>query len=669
MGMRGKGIAAAWVCAFGLVALHTRPASALTYAEWLAAVPDDGFSVQVRFVARGDGQVRSTTTVLDADNGRSGGAPVQWRVPVRPRGGLVGRLEVTATGQHGGAGGPLALTVMLVPVQRKDLVAGGCEPDVQYWGAASPRMVRPQADIRPPVYTERLSLPVGELPHPARPLILPVPSNVSRGFPHGQSMLACLCELTDASGVPLARQHVIDVFSPSSYHGGSRAAWVIGEAEADRILREQAGMGDIETQQDLPDIMAPYHEIDAVWVSGQAWSNGTVSVSLLRRLALMGLWVYGHERTVSDVASSAGLSAPQAVLMGGIGSPEQSRSGVAGGRPQRPFWTGPYHDSRGEGKDLWPETRVDLFADDDNVYLAWTLSVLGLFFVAAGIGLPVAFLKLRGAVRLRLWWIVPAGAVAAAVVGHVGGRAVLPRAPRADVTEYRCAYAGWEQVYCRQVARMLTYESVPVHIEAPARAVFLPGAQGYGGPSPVRAEHIRRAGDAAEYVAEGKGRGTVLLREIGYFAPVEPPVERAAGGTNACLRLRIPCRRMFVWHNGAFYRMPENLPAGERVILGSGIRTNKIHGLPQRVESVLQPYAVPDLQFSCAGGSCLRAELAHTHTDAGNPDPFRGSCLVVAVTDEEPGVDFLGKGLRATSRVVWIVQVPLDGEEAGHDEP
>jgi hypothetical protein len=517
-------------------------------------------------------------------------------------------------------------------------------------------LVNPDAPVRPERF--RRSLPIASLSPAGRatlPLILP--NMIKGGGGHlgaggNANLFACLCEIRDAQGTVLLRQQLIELYY--WYYGSIRngTAWVMNDPEADRFLRESAGINSSITIRELPPVIEPYVEINALWISAEAAQSAALTPAMLRRLLLMGTWIFGRDATIANLAALAGLPGPGSLLLGGIQALDQKSEGRHHpvNNNNDSLWDSYPDHSKNENTNATPvmENRRDLFQPLQRWYVGWTLSLLGIFFGVAGIGLPVAFWRLKGSRRLMLWWLIPSVTLAIGIVSLVGGRSFLPRQPQADITEYRFAYAGWPEVFCQSVNRSLTFEERQAAWSLPENSFIFPATSRSSISGPEWMD--QSAGRVARGMA-GLKRGQIVIDVTACFRSLPPPVTIDDSTTNLpALKALAPLRQVHVWENGSWRRVGD-MQSGQIILAPFGAETNALFGLPRRIAHCFPSY---DLN----PGVCPNCGKTHK-VDKNLTMAFSNTWIVAALSTEPADVQPIMQNTRAEFRVVWFIQIPM----------
>jgi hypothetical protein len=468
--------------------------------------------------------------------------------------------------------------------------------------------------------------------------------------------LAARYEVTDARGRILARG-IVPQLLPVGFGINHSAAWVTGDEEADRLLRERRGLSAEETVCPLPPEDAAYEETRAIWVSQSAWENTPGGAGFWQRRLLQGVSIFGRPATIQqmqhvlDPATNGVLLAAQLKgLTAGAGVPRAAGAAPAvwdggGGGLDLQFGTG----NRYEESTL--ENVQPLFTRL-SWYAGWTVLVLGIFTFGTVVALALAFVRLRGSRRTLLWWALPVWALAFAAFGGGVGRLVLPHRPRVDVTEYRYAHIGWPEMYCRADGRMLRFDERACQWRLPAGAMDLPPATMlYARPARRGTPHVVRTPEAVEYTLTGCRAGASSQICASWFRPCNLPFEITGSGEARCLRARTDLARVLVWSRGGWHDCGA-VAAGREARVDSGKGMDRVPGLPLKLaacwsKGCQQMYIPRDVQDCSDSGEVVRPAPAAMDT-----------WLVVALQRVPPDLRAADERSEATGRVVWVVQCP-----------
>ena len=235
---------------------------------------------------------------------------------------------------------------------------------------------------------------------------------------------------------------------------------LVGMTENDATLKRLTEhSGAIDLVGNLPDELEAYRQVRSIWFTEPLWEKMTGREALLRRLLLGGVRITGKTGLVERIQATLGTGKDgravlEAATPGSLsaGGPLSLRS-LNLARIQQ----------EGEKGPMRPETSVfeneaNLFAKNLDSFVIWTW--VGWLVFAGGVVaiLSVVFFRCKGERRVAVWWALPGWTVLCAVILWGGGKLVLDRQPRADVTEYRLAMAGWPDMHCRAVATAMTFE-------------------------------------------------------------------------------------------------------------------------------------------------------------------------------------------------------------------
>lgn len=630
-----------------------------SYDAWLAGVPQERPAL-IEFVPSSTNAVRSTTTIrVRSRHGAQDRAANQLEIPQRPSGGWIGDVRiktVTATALRL----PLSLRVIYSQVLARDLrpPQGGKEDPKYFWHQPSDLLNR-AAPIRVVRFTEQTTLPASPAgTAPVLPVLLPALNRRdSSGFlefdESVQSMMSVRAELCDAEGRVADRRLLVELCDTRD-DGYETEAWVTEDAEADRVLRERCRIRSIRSVDRLPPMIAPYLDVNALWVSAPAWQRQPLDAVLLRRLVLAGRWVYGRPETVEVITRAAGLDCPQRVLLGGIAAP--ARTGEVSTPPDNSHEYGvpPQSTTLADSNSSHSKTNVaatlennrELFAPHKRRFLNWTVSVLGVFGAIIAVGLPLAFYRFKGARRLMLWWLAPGVAGVCALAGWIGGNVVLPRELQADVTEFRMAYAPWPEVYCHTVARALNFEQRDLAWQMPAGSIALP----HSAWRPVcQAMHVTQAPEGNSVQLAGLRRGGIETVESLCFRTLPLPVKTEWSGNKPLLRSLQALRNVHVWHEGAMHKVG-SLAAGATVDPATCGKTDGVAGLPRRFDAMLEAIGLRP--------TCCDRHKAEYDRKLKERRPREKMWIVMAVSDEVPATR-VAPAAQTQGRVAWIIQLPL----------
>ncbi len=643
------------ICVGLLGGLMAASAPALSYRDWTAAPAPEAAPISLLLEPVSNGCVEATRRVSPARRGHGRTAQDDYEIPARPSGGYLGQLVIQPR-----AGArlewPLTVSLSFPGVEVEDLFPPAGQGRANSTNRANLKWHQPMGLLNPdsPVRPERFrrSWSIARLAQDERaalPLILP-PGPCSSGA----NLYACLGEVRDARGTILLRKQAVELFHPGDGYDRRGTAWVMDEPEADRYLRESAGINRSSTIRELPPFMEPYAEIAALWVSADAARSATLTPAMVRRLLLMGTWIFGRDTTISNLTALAGLSGTGCVLLGGIEGvtlplvPKSEEQHLPRHNDEDTLWDSPVY-MRNTNEVPVMENRRDLFQPLQGRFLGWTLGALGIFFTLACIGLPVAFWRLKGSRRLALWWLIPAITLAISGVSLLGGRLLLPRRPQADITEYRFAFAGWPEVFCRSVNRSLTFEERRVAWTLPADSFIFPAAR-YGRSDSSGPEWIVESAGGVERGMDGVKRGQSVIDETAGFRSLPLPMAIAAGtNRQPGLTALAPLRQVHVWENGAWRRVGD-MRSGQVALAPFGGRTNTLFGLPRRIADCFPAYDIPT-------GPC--PHCGKVHAVATNLTmAFSNTWVVAALAAEPAAAQPAMENTRTESRVVWFIQIP-----------
>jgi hypothetical protein len=634
------------LCVSAAVQLHAE-----SYDAWLSMFPEREARLSLEPWEAGSVGAYHAVQVEEGNRPTLGHvAELDWEIASRPVGGLIGHIHIENIPAN--AKYPLQLRLYYSQLLKDDLLPPATT-DVHslYWNQPMGLL-----DTRSPVRVERqyemTNLADEETATAGIPLVLPqMPwSFFSAGGDKG--LLSCRADLADAEGQILGRELLIECYYASGRMGG-QAAWVREEPEADRLLRELAGMRNLHSIERFPDIIKPYSEISALWMSGSAWDDGEMDPAFVRRLMLMGLWIYGRDETITAVREAVGVEEDGPILLGGLDVPDTVTFQARRINQHRYNRTASFWD---QSLSVWQkdpkfplENREGLFRPLKKFFAAYTLFILIGFALVSGIGLPLAFVFLKGNRRMRLWWGAPILAVAFGVGGWLLGLAVLDHDTRADATEYRLAYAGWPEVYCHSVARQLNFNRQRATWMGPLNLFTWSFNSHYQRAKKVDSRTVFHADNCTFYIIQGLKRGSVYKHEFAWFDEHPLPV-RVDTSDPGKLEALAPLRGVHVWADSKWHVIGE-MKAGMSVSVEPAPTTNTVLGLPSRLQELFQDKR--NDRFPAEVQAMIDAnEMPH-------PDAFKDKAwIVLAVADKDGDMHFTDEG-EQSGRVVWVVQLPI----------
>ncbi len=614
-----------WMCAAALLGSTASAARGETWADWrpdpdraaLAAEYRPGWAVDAR---RREDHRRRATDVL------------------APNRGWVGDLVFSPAPGQEAPRGPLTVHLLhaVVPpgeanwpddegIGPFDFVPAPRPRAVPRPAAAEETWTRPaEFPLRVPVVLPRSCESPGEWRHSYPPALFP------------------RYEVRDAAGRILCRGWL------PAHAVGEGVRSLVGIVENDEALRrltEQTGAA--ERVRDLPNEMAAYRQIRAIWFTEPLWAAVQGREDLLRRLVLGGVRLTGETALVQRIQTTLGAG------WEGLAVAESIRPGAWNSRNEFSLRTvllanetNRKNPRRAVPKPTRIGTEADWFQEELRSYVAWTLGGVLVFAAGAAAILAGVFLRHKGERRVAIWWALPTWTVLCAAGIWAGGLAFLARRPRVDVTEYRLALAGWPEMHCRAVATAMTFESGRPEWRLPAEAL----AQGrryvqldgwWKREDLVHSEHVRRLRMPRQQT------GTRIELEAGWYEPAAAPFALESGtgdspgrGLAAAEDLDGACVLIEgVWHDlGPLKSGERRDPRAAPMLAG-----NLLTGLPTALSE--------------AWAGCFSSRPApdnpHRH------QPPRHDWIVVAWRgDPAPRVALAHDQALVKGRVVWVWQCP-----------
>ena len=633
-------------------------ARGMSFDQWLAADIPDSLAVELRFEPEGDGHIETYESVPSDTSTES--RPRYLRVPARPIGGYLGDLLLQP---HSSAtpNGSVSVKIMYYQVLPGDLLdqpekegTPQHHPDLS-WNQPM-GLLDTRSRMRAVKHQQVFVIDQSQAAASARiPLVVPLLPFSWRELAN-RSLFSCCIEVTDARGSLLAREMPVEMLSIGNNYNQRGVAWVMDEPEADRAMRDFVGLQDCKTIKTFPPVLQPFSEVDALWLSQRALDDGQLPPDTIRKLVLLGLWVYGRDNVVSRLRSELSLRNDDQVLLGGIArlnkvSEQGLRRNKNYNNDSLALWD-QYVPNFRKDEPFPLDNRKDLFTGHSRKFMIVSLCILFFFLLTTGIGLPIAFCVLKGPRRLIVWYAVPIFAAMIALAGYAAGNLILPRTMQSDITEYRFAYAGWPEVCCRSVARLLTYENPGFSWKLPAGSFGLT-AGGY--PAIERSTHnglVVEDRDGVAIGVSGLDRGEIVIKESASFREIPLPVEITWHTNRPMLKALADLRSVHIWTGGA-WRVVGSMQAGGETDPDQMATTNGVYGLPQRIVNALR--------------------MATEHAVYGDPDigrwtveernfvpAFSNSWIVVGVQNDPVACRVDADRIEATERAVWVIQFPFE---------
>ena len=594
-----------------------------TWEKWLA--PDGQYPLKAELKPAWDVEVRGK------DAGMKPSAYVE-----RNRG-YEGEMEFALAEGAEKPRGPLTIVVRHVAVSGEDIDW----PQNKEIPAGYAPMVLPGAAAGPAVATETFE---AEATFPLRvPIARPKSSASENAWnPRKPGALFGQVEARDADGRTIYR----GTLPGQNFHEMARA--LVGTAEGDESARQaSAHSGEIDRVNDLPEAMEAYRRVRGIWFTESLWKTMEGKEALARRLLLSGVRLSGETGLVEKIRETLGTGkdgrAVAAVAMPSALWPNNEFE-------LRRLDLAQMEGAKKGSKPVRERSALDndgkMFADDLDAIENWTLG--GLLIHAAGTAAAFAYVfsRRRREGRVAIWWILPAWAGGCAGAIWLGGLLALDRRPRAEITEYRLAMAGWPEMHCRAVATAMTFEPGRTTWRLPQGAWVAGFHQeqldGWWGR--LDAETTDRG---MRLILPRKATGTTLQLDACWFESAAFPVALEDGDLDAPGRWAVASEAVdgaYVLANGE-WRDLGPMKAGDRID-PLGARKTKHNGLP----------GLP---------ATLREVHAKTIRRDGNldaPDEARagrGDWLVVAwKRDPQPRVAPEWAAARTKGRTIWVVQWP-----------
>ncbi len=564
---------------------------------------------------------------------------------IEPNRGYDGELVFSLVAGANAPSGPLTVRVWHAVVPPQDMNwPGDGEMPTNFFA-----QVLPQATPRRPVAEESwivaadfpLRIPVVR----PRSCVSPVSWRIRRA-----AALFGAYEVRDAAGVVVAR----GVLPARRLSENTRSLLgVVEDDEAMKQVTERSGA--VERVRDLPDNLEAYRQVRAIWFTDELWEAMAGREALGRRLLLSGVRLTGETALVERIRTELGTGwKGLAVAESAVPSQLSSKSlfslralnlartmcGDEDGEPQR--------------EESVFENEANLFAADRSAFLWWTLGGLMLFAAGTVAILAVVFIRHKGERRVAIWWALPAWALVCAAGLLGGGRLVLDRRARADVTEYRLMMAGWPEMHVRAVASAMTFKpGRPLWVLPPEAVLHGQRHDRLDGWWARLDEERSREGDPQRWLRlPRKPTGSTLEAEVGWFEAASTPVGLEDGPPETPGRWAVAAEDVdgvYVLAEGR-WRDLGPMKIGERIdpLAADQMESNRLPGLPNELHDGFSGWHWRE--------PCRNP--AHNHPPEHGLPPKHDWVVVAWRRDVPPRVAPVWEESRTEGRVIWVVQWP-----------
>ncbi len=428
---------------------------------------------------------------------------------------------------------------------------------------------------------------------------------------------------------------------------------LVGMAENDETLKQVTERsGTVDRVGDLPDALEAYDQVRALWVTEALREKLEGREALLRRLLLSGVRITGETGVVERIQEAVGTGRDGRAVLGAARPHHMDSDGRRSLRQLirvRKIKDGD-EDGWAQEKSVF-ENEANLFAKDVDGFVTWTWAGWLVFAGGVGVILSVVFFRHKGERRVAVWWALPAWAGLCALGLWGGGRLLLDRQARADVTEYRLAMAGWPEMHCRAVASAMTFEPGRPEWVLPPDAVLTEVSSGALDGWWARTDEVRNDRERRLQLPR-QASGMTLELEAGWFEPAQMPVGVEDGDVDS------PGRRVAAVEDlDGVYVLAEGrwrdlgpMKAGERrdPLTTGTMKWNRLPGLPERLNEGFQDWHWRE--------PCRNP--AHNHPPEESLPPRHDWVVVAWKKHTAPRVFPAGDGWRLQGRTVWVEQWP-----------
>ncbi len=511
----------------------------------------------------------------------------------------------------------------------------------------------------------------------AIPILLPVPEADAQRIT-SERLYSLRLSIKDSRGSDLARYILVDTFNPTRYRPEANA-WIAAGLESTSSIPALAAAGVTAEISDVPTVLDPYTFLQTLWVSdGQAQN---LEQSFLRKLLLMGVWLYGQDSTVDILSNRLGFKESTPVLLGGVGRASQAPAQLL--QELDPYYFQPYGGHFGDKARSGREDSAIVdqehpFKEYSSSYEMWTALLLGGYALAIFIGAPVLFYNLKGFKRVRIWSLIPALAIFVSLIAWGAGRYALPRTTVAQVIEYRFAYADWPEVYVHDLLGVLAMDQGERRFTTRSQARYIDRRDFRLGHRYGRNENVAVAAhhnsDAqgetrTSFALDFRARGAVSKHEIMQFSEDTKPISRVKKDGELYLRTETDIERLYV-DDGKRTILLGKVAAGElidpRQIKGTSV--TKLRGLPGPINYLFRFRKNKEIEENVLPGVSMRVRARDVNRNAlvtelkdhvWNFGLIPNQLILIAETKETPNLEVDSGEVQLQSQIIWFQQIPL----------
>lgn len=610
-------------------------ASAMTWGEWEASIPDS--VIQVEFHQLFEKREYVSYDTADA---------------LIKSYGYIGYLEFTADEDAAKSPqGPFSIRLSYSPVHGQHL-DWPQENKIPRGFIPTPLPKAPmQPNLKIIEFTDFDSLPI-RIP-------VDLPKGDVRGYWTGHATMPGaifpVYELRDATGRVLCRGRM----NACNSRIQERLNTLVGSGDIDDTLRRALENTKQEKIERLPEYTEAYNDISYIWFTPDLLASMEGREDFLRRLLLLGINFQGAAEDVAALREKLGGTRTGWIFNGGFGKAAPSKTTRVNMLDNLELRTCDSDDAECRTK---PRSLLDneglVFQPDRRAYQNWTVACLLVFTLGCCVILFLVFARRRGEQRIVVWVGLPVWSVLAAILFYAGGLLVLNRNAKLDVTEYRLGVAGWPEMYCHAVIHTMSYTG--------GRAAFeLPRGTWSGSIFPhehrldgywQRHDEVRSPERLQCRLNRTQGGDANVWVYFWFEEAALPLVKETESESGAVIGFRLTEDVDGVWlfADGKWLQFNAT-KAGEYIYPELGYEIHALYGLPKRLDSALHWRQSENKRCT---------DPTHNHPIPEEPEPAihipkHDPVTVVLKKNTTPRVKAdWQQPLDEKGRVVWITQWP-----------
>ena len=378
---------------------------------------------------------------------------------------------------------------------------------------------------------------------------------------YNDQMESVRAEVQSRSGALLGRR-LIGVTSPTRLRP---RAVLINAPGANEVFAQYSYRSVGEARRLVPDGIT-YLTVDTIWIDAATAADPQLSDAFWQQVLLAGTTVAGHPDDIALLTKRLGLAANEPVLLGRFVS---NQSPEEFGSQQGSVNITNVSVEHIGGINAFAFTEI-VGREMHSQLLGFSEFYLGVFVFLQAAVIVVGFLRLRGAVRVWLWLIVPCFALAYTVAGIALAHVLVQSRSEGRLAQVELQVEGWPKALLFTHLEQISLGDRETVLDLPPDSFpFNPrSSDNYGG-MPNATFSFHRAADASELTTHAHP-GTRFSADTRSIIAAKPPCDLDAKGM---LTVSRPFSGAWLW-DGATWRELGPLYAGQKVDVNS---TRMIH--------------------------------------------------------------------------------------------